>query len=177
MLTTTARLSLVIGLSLGLVGSTAVAAQAAPAPRAEARSASSGAVAAAGQFSAAIEFTSISLRDAPGGTCELTVDGTLAFSGTLDGEAQGTTTAVIFAPCADVAITPPGTFFDLFEFEGTFTGTVDGSHVVSELTYAGITRPGGDIDALITMAGDARAVLQVDAVVAQGGTYTGIVHV
>lgn len=131
-------------------------------------------VAAAGEFTALVDFTSIRLSDAPGGKCVLTVNGTLVFSGTLQGDAVGTTTAMVSAPCSEVASTPPGTYFDVFRFEGAFTGTVDGANASGDLTYSGVTHEGGAIDALVTLRGDAEAMLRADAIVAQGGTYTGV---
>jgi hypothetical protein len=150
-------------------------AQAAPTSPLTHQGRGAGAIEALGAFVANVDLASISLRDVRGNKCELTVNGTLTFSGTLAGAANGTTTAVIFAPCTEVALTPPGTFFDVFRFEGTFDGTVDGSTASGSLTYAGITRPGGAIDAQITLRGNATAVLRADAVVLRGGTYTGIV--
>ena len=131
-------------------------------------------VAASGEFTAAVDFASLRLRDVRGGRCELTVNGTLTFTGTLDGAATGTTTALLFATCAEVAVTPPGTFFDVFRFEGDFSGTVAGQPATGPLRYAGITRVGGAIDALITLGGGSTAVLRADAVVAVGGSYTGV---
>ena len=148
---------------------TAASAQPVPAERSQA------ARPAAGAFTAAVDFSSLVARDVRGNKCEFTVNGTLTFTGTLEGTAQGTTRAVIFAPCSSATTSPPGTFFDVFAFGGTFTGTVNGVPVGGDLTYAGITRVGGAIDAKIILTGDgARAVLRADAVVAVGGTYRGV---
>lgn len=96
-------------------------------------------------------------------------------TGTLDGSAVGTTTAVIFAPCADALANPPGTYLDVFRFEGDFSGEVLGEAVTGPFSYAGVTRVGGDIDATMVLDGDAaRAVLRADAQVAVGGTYSGV---
>ena len=135
------------------------------------------AVPASGKFDASVDLSSITLRDTGSGKCELTVNGTLTFrqDGTLVGVAQGVTTALIFAPCALVGVTPPGTYFDVFRFKGAFTGTVNGKSANGELTYAGVTSPGGAIDAVIVLRGAATAVLRANAIVAQGGTYAGIV--
>ena len=81
-------------------------------------------VAASGDFVVAVDFTTVAVNDASHDRCVLTVNGTLTFAGTLVGGATGTTTALIFAPCRDVAVTPPGTYLDLFQFKGTFTSTV-----------------------------------------------------
>jgi hypothetical protein len=154
-----------LALPAGATASTGLAAAASPA----------GAQGAEGDFVAAVDFSSVQARDVRGNKCELTVDGTLSFSGTVEGEAVGTTTAVIFAPCADALASPPGTFFDVFRFDGDFTGEVLGEAASGSLRYAGVTRVGGAIDATIILDGDdARAVLRADAGVAVGGTYTGV---
>jgi hypothetical protein len=137
----------------------------APAPAAAAPGAS-------GSFVAAVDFATLQLVPAPGG-CELTVSGTIYFSGTLEGAAPGTTTALVFAPCSLVAAAPPGAYVDVFRFTGTFTGEVDGVAATGPLTYAGVTQAGGAIDAVITLTGATSAVLRADAQVAVGGTYTG----
>jgi hypothetical protein len=132
---------------------------------------------AAGTFTAQVDFATISLREVGDSKCLLTVQGVLTFTGTLKGAATGTTSALIFATCAQVAATPPGTYFDLFRFQSTFRGTVKDVRVTGRLTYAGITRVGGAIDAAILLDGDrADAALRADAEVAVGGSYTGVVH-
>src|SRR4051794_38352267 len=80
------------------------------------------------------------------------VQGRLIFSGTLDGVAEGVTMALIDAPCAQ-ALRPNnlGAFRDVFRFEGTFTGHAAGVDASGYLTYAGVTRPGGSIDANIKL--------------------------
>jgi hypothetical protein len=133
------------------------------------------ATAATGSFVADVDFASLQATDVRGNKCEFRVDGTLTFSGTLEGVATGTTTAVIFAPCADALAQPPGSFFDTFRFEGRFTGEVGGTAATGPLSYAGLTRVGGDIDARVRLnAGPVRAVLRADAQVAVGGTYSGV---
>lgn len=128
-----------------------------------------------GTFVAAVDFSTLTVHDVRGHKCEFTVDGRLTFSGTLDGAADGTTTAVIFAPCAEATTAPPGTFFDVFRFEGTFVGDVDGSPSSGALSYAGVTRVGGAIDATILLHGDRTlAALRAQARVAVGGAYTGV---
>lgn len=137
--------------------------------------AAEGAVRAGGNFSASVDFSTLTpTPTANGNHCELTVQGALTFAGALNGEAQGTTTATVLAPCEDVLTTPPGTFRDVFRFEGNFSGTVSGIPTTGALTYAGVTRPGGAIDATIRLRGSASAVLRADATVAVGGTYTGV---
>lgn len=134
-----------------------------------------GAQRAEGDFVAAVDFSSLQAIDVRGNKCEFTVNGTLTFSGTLDGAAVGTTTALIFAPCAQALAAPPGTYRDVFRFEGDFTGLVLGEATNGPLSYAGITRVGGDIDAIVHLDGDtARAVLRADAQVGIGGTYAGV---
>lgn len=137
--------------------------------------AQSGAQSAEGEFAASVDFASLQVQDVRGDKCEFTVDGTLSFTGALEGDAVGTTTAVIFAPCEDALSTPPGTHFDVFRFEGDFTGEVLGEPAAGSLSYAGLTRVGGAIDATVILDGDgSRAVLRADARVAVGGTYTGV---
>jgi hypothetical protein len=133
------------------------------------------AVRANGSFAAAVEFSTLTpTSTANGNHCELTVQGVLTFAGTLSGEAKGTTTATVLAPCDDVLTAPPGTFRDVFRFEGNFTGTVSGTPTTGALTYAGVTRPGGGIDATIRLRGSSSAVLRADATIAAGGTYNGV---
>lgn len=133
------------------------------------------AVLADGDFVAAVDFGSLEFRDVRGKKCEFTVDGTLTFTGTVEGVATGTTTALIFAPCAEALANPPGTYFDVFEFEGGFTGKVFDDPASGSLRYAGLTRVGGKIDATIRLTADsARVVLRADARVAEGGTYGGV---
>jgi hypothetical protein len=130
-------------------------------------------VPASGTFDAIIDPDSFTFRDRLGG-CELTVSGTLAFSGTLSGDAVGTTTALVFAPCSQVATQPPGAYADIFRFVGTFTGTVAGEPVTTTLTYAGVTHVGGAIDAAIVAGGDVPVAARADAIVATGGSYAGL---
>lgn len=137
--------------------------------------AASGAQLAEGEFVASVDFSSLQPRDVRGNKCEFTVNGTLSFSESVDGDAVGTTTAVIFAPCSEALASPAGTYMDVFRFEGAFTGEVLGEPADGALNYAGLTRVGGAIDATVILDGDdARAVLRADARVAVGGTYTGI---
>jgi hypothetical protein len=134
-----------------------------------------GAEEAEGSFVASVDFSSLRAEDVRGNKCEFTVDGTLTFSGDVTGEAVGTTTAVIFAPCADALASPPGTYLDVFRFEGSFSGNVLGVPTEGTLSYAGVTRVGGGIDATVILDGeDARAVVRADAQVAVGGTYAGV---
>ena len=138
--------------------------------------ASAGAATAAktaeGDFVAAIDFATVDVHPV-GANCRLTVSGVLTFSGTVTGAAEGTTQALIHAPCSAVATSDPGTYGDVFRFEGQFEGEVAGQPVTAELVYAGVTRPGGDIDALIRIRNGVSAVLRADAVVGRGGSYEG----
>src|SRR5690606_2528962 len=106
-----------------------------------------------GDFIATVDFASLQARDVRGNKCEFTVNGTLTFTGTVEGDAVGTTTAVIFAPCEDALAAPPGTYVDLFRFDGDFTGEVLGEPTSGSLSYAGVTRVGGVIDATVILDG------------------------
>jgi hypothetical protein len=132
---------------------------------------------ASGAFKAEVFFNTLVTRDIGHSKCLFVVQGRLTFSGTLAGVAEGTTTALIDAPCAE-ATNPAnlGAFRDVFRFEGTFSGTVDGVPATGDLTYAGVTRPGGSIDANIKLrAARAKATLHtVEAELGVGGTYRGV---
>lgn len=156
-------------------GGTAAAAVTPPAPD-TAQVASARPVDAAGAFTALADFSSLTTRDVGTRTCEFQVHGTLDFSGTVQGAVSGTTTALIHAPCAEALSNPPGTFRDVFRFEGAFSGTVEGVPVTGDLSYAGVTRPGGSIEAAIILRADqAKAELRtVDARIGLGGTYRGV---
>jgi hypothetical protein len=131
---------------------------------------------AAGAFTALADFSSLTTWNVGKRTCEFRLQGTLTFTGTLEGVASGTTTALIDAPCAAALSNPPGTFRDVFRFGGDYAGTVDGVPATGDLGYAGVTRPGGSIDATIILRADrAKAVLRtVDAQIGVGGTYRGV---
>jgi hypothetical protein len=132
-------------------------------------------LAASGEFTAALDPTTVRLQPV-GSLCLLTINGTLAFTGTIQGTASGTTAALETAPCAEVAANPPGTFADVFRFAGTFTGTVGGQPAEAEISYAGHTAVGGSIDAVMVFSDGFRALLRVRATVAVGGTYRGVVQ-
>jgi hypothetical protein len=180
------RLAVSLGVGVAtLLGATSLA-SAAPGPATAAsatsaqvdaaRQASTRRVDAAGDFEAAVNFASLTTRDVGNSKCEFQVQGTLTFRGTVAGTAQGTTTALIDAPCVEALSSAPGTFRDVFRFEGDFVGTVDGVPADGELSYAGVTRPGGSIDANIRLrAGTGTATLHtVTAQLAVGGTYRGV---
>jgi hypothetical protein len=128
--------------------------------------------AASGDFTASVDFTTLILTPR-GRNCLLEVDGQLSFTGTLEGVATGTTTALVFASCSDVIANPPGTFSDVFRSELEFAGTVNGAPAEGQMVYMGRAQPGGNINAKILLMGDAHAVLKADALVAVGGSYSG----
>lgn len=127
-----------------------------------------------GDFSVALDFSSLTVTPV-GGNCRLSVQGTLFFTGTLTGQAEGTTSALVFAPCAEVAANPPGTFRDVFRSELSFEGTVNGVPTSADLVYFGNTAVGGEIDALMILSGGPHGVLEVAATVGVGGSYAGFV--
>lgn len=127
----------------------------------------------AGAFTANVDFSTVQLKDVPPGGCLLTVDGVLTFTGSLVGAAAGTTNALEAAPCSAVAVNPPGTFFDVFQFRGQFVGTVNERDVDATLTYSGVTHVGGHIDAVIALRGSGVGLLRASATVAARGTYIG----
>lgn len=144
----------------------------------QAQAGSAQAVDAHGAFEALVFFDTLATRDVGKSKCEFVVNGQLTFEGTLEGVAVGTTTALIDAPCAEA--TDPanlGAFRDVFRFEGTFSGSVNGVAATGDLAYAGVTRPGGSIDANIKLRADrAKATLRtVTAQLGMGGTYRGVV--
>lgn len=155
-------------LSLGVaVGTAGAVAGGAPAPSAVPATPAPAAAAApaSGTFAIALDDpTSVLVESVRGGKCELTGASTLTLSGTLAGSTQGTSTVLIFAPCSEATNAPPGTYFDHFTFEGTFSGTVHGAAATGTLTYSGVTQPGGDINnALMKLRGGAWATLHADA--------------
>lgn len=105
--------------------------------------------------------------------CQLRVDVTLQLTGTIDGTASGTTTAVIKAPCDQALATPPGTFADVFQFSGTFRGTVLGKNTTARTHYAGVTQAGGEVKAVLTLEGAVPAAVLVEAQAGGTGTYCG----
>jgi hypothetical protein len=70
-------------------------------------------VQASGDFAAIVDFTTLTLTPR-GRNCLLQVKGELRFTGTIQGSGTGQTSALVFAPCSQVATTPPGTFRDVF---------------------------------------------------------------
>src|SRR4051812_37128548 len=136
-----------------------------------------GPVEATGHYDANVDFSSLTLTPR-GRNCLLEVDGQFVFTGTIAGTATAHTSALVFAPCAQVAITPPGTYRDVFTSRAVFDGTVNGEPAHSRLLYAGETQVGGTIDAHLIFSDGMAGVLDVvDAHVAVGGDYRGAVVV
>lgn len=129
---------------------------------------------AAGAFTVAVAFPTAVFQNVGRQGCRVSIDGTLTFTGTLTGMATGSLTALVLAPCSQAQTTPPGTFRDVFRFQGAFSGTVDGVPTSGALTYAGVTRAGGAIDATVLLAGPTRAALRAEASAGVGGTYAGV---
>jgi hypothetical protein len=158
---------------------TALTAPANPAARRDAGAATqqAGPVQAAGHYDANVDFSTLTLTPR-GRNCLLEVDGKLVFSGTITGTATAHTSALVFAPCAEVATTPPGTYRDVFTSRAVFDGTVNGESAHANLLYAGETQVGGAIDAHLIFSNGVAGVLDaVDARVAVGGDYLGAVVV
>ena len=131
-------------------------------------------VEASGQFDALVDFSTLTLTPR-GRNCLLQVDGQLVFTGTIEGTATGQTTALVFAPCSDVATTPPGTFRDVFKSELVFEGTIGGEPAEANLLYLGRVQPGGEIAGRLVFSRGVAGRLEAEALVAVGGTYSGSV--
>jgi hypothetical protein len=130
-------------------------------------------VTVSGQYDALVDFTTLTLTPR-GNNCLLEVAGQLEFTGTIQGTATGRTSALVLAPCADVASNPPGTFGDTFKSDLVFEGTVNGEPATANLRYVGQVKPGGSINArLIFTGGVTGSVDTQNAVVAVGGDYSG----
>lgn len=129
---------------------------------------------AEGRFTVSIDFSTLTLTPM-GANCILEVEGAAEFTGTLQGIAPGKTRAVVLAPCAEVAATPPGGYQDMFSSDLEFAGTVNGAPAIADITYRGNTAIGGAIAATMRPSNGLRGVLKVDAIVAVGGSYTGFI--
>jgi hypothetical protein len=131
----------------------------------------------AGTFAVTIDFSKVTLTPR-GENCLLQVPGQAVFQGTIVGTGSGITSALEFAPCSQVAINPPGTFPDVFHFDGDFTGTVAGVPATANLRYMGRVQVGGAIDGRFVFSNGVAGELDVDAIVAVGGSYSGqvVVH-
>ena len=127
---------------------------------------------AMGDFTADADFSTLSLTPV-GDNCLLVVEGVVKFPGTLDGIAPARTRALVLASCPEVAVTPPGTFKDVFSSRLEFAGTVNGTPTIADITYRGVTEVGGDIKARMFLSKGLRGVLRVEAIVVVGGTYDG----
>lgn len=135
-------------------------------------SALAGPVVAAGEYDAIVDFATLTLTPR-GRNCLLQVDGRLVFTGTIEGVATGTTTALVLATCEETATTPPGTHRDVFRSELEFDGTVDGVPAQGDMIYQGRVQEGGRVEGRIIASGGIAGVLEVDARVAVGGSYSG----
>lgn len=129
-----------------------------------------------GTFDAIVDFSTVTLTPR-GNNCLLTVQGRLVFHGTIEGTANGTTSALEFAPCSEVATNPPGTFPDVFKSVATFDGTVAGEPAHANLLYMGRVQVGGAIDGRFIFSNGIAGHLDVDSRVAVGGSYSGPVVV
>lgn len=127
-----------------------------------------------GSFDAVVDFSTLTLTP-KGRNCLLQVAGELVFTGTIEGSGTGRTSALVFAPCSDVATTPPGTFPDVFKSELVFEGTIDGEPADANLLYMGRVQPGGAIEGRLVFSNGVQGRLEVEAVVAVGGEYRGFV--
>ncbi len=133
-------------------------------------------VQASGHFDALVDFSTLTLTPR-GGNCLLEVEGQLVFTGTIEGTGIGQTSALVFAPCADVVASPPGTYPDVFKSELAFEGTVDGEPARANLLYMGRVQPGGAIEGRLIFSNGVEGRLDVEARVAVGGEYNGSVVV
>lgn len=129
-------------------------------------------IAAAGEFQTFVDLSTLTLTPR-GRHCQLEVDGSISFSGTIEGSGTGHTSALVFASCADVAAAAPGTYPDRFRSTIEFDGTVDGEPVTTRVIYSGRSRAGGEIDGSLRFTEAAHGLLGVDARVAVGGSYKG----
>lgn len=142
----------------------------------EASAAAAHQVETSGDFDAFVDF--FTLRLTPRGeNCLLEVDGRLVFTGTIEGTATGTTSALVFATCEEAATTPPGTHPDVFRSELDFVGTVDGEPMEADLLYMGRVQPGGRIEGRLIFSNGAAGRLETDGMVAVGGDYQGTIVV
>jgi hypothetical protein len=133
-------------------------------------------VESSGHFDAFVDFSTISLTP-KGANCLLEVSGRLVFTGTIVGTATGRTSALEFATCDKVAASPPGTYPDRFKSDAVFEGTVGGQPAKAHVYYMGRVQEGGHIDGRFVFSNGIDGVLDVSAIVAVGGEYTGSVVV
>lgn len=134
------------------------------------------AVPARGGLQVSIDPATLQAAPVGDGTrCLLRVQVTLVFTGTVSGTASGTTSALVEGTCADATSTPPGTFRDAFRFTGNFHGAVAGATVWAAVEYAGVTRVGGQVSALLLLRGDTQVLGAVQAQAGGSGSYRGVV--
>lgn len=126
----------------------------------------------AGTFDAIVDFPTVTLTP-KGGNCLLEVQGHLIFHGSIEGTANGVTSALEFAPCSEVALHPPGTFPDVFKSVAVFDGTIAGQPAHANLLYMGRVQVGGAIDGRFVFSNGVAGELDANAIVAVGGTYRG----
>jgi hypothetical protein len=129
-----------------------------------------------GHFDAIVDFSTVTLTPR-GRNCLLQVDGKVVFTGTIEGTATAHTSALESASCADVATNPPGTFSDVFKSKAVFDGTVAGAPAHADLLYMGRVQVGGQIVGRLIFSNGVAGSLEVEAVVAVGGDYRGMVVV
>lgn len=125
-----------------------------------------------GSFDAIVDFSTVTLTP-KGRNCLLQVQGHLIFHGTIEGTANGQTSALEFAPCSEVAVNPPGTFPDEFKSVAVFDGTIAGQPAHSNLLYMGRVQVGGAIDGRFVFSNGVAGEVEANAIVAVGGTYHG----
>jgi hypothetical protein len=127
-----------------------------------------------GTITAVPDLGTLTVTPSPGGErCRFRLESTLELDGSVAGTATGVTEATIHAPCAEATSNPPGTFADTFAFRGDFAGTVAGDAATAEVTYAGLTRAGGEVSALLVLQGEATAVAAVRAGLDPAGVFAG----
>lgn len=130
-----------------------------------------------GHFDAIVDFSTVTFTPR-GSNCLLQVSGRLVFTGTIQGTANGRTSALEFAPCDQVEVNPPGTFEDVFKSVAVFDGTVNGQPAHSNLLYMGRVQIGGAIAGRFVFSNGVSGELDVNSIVAVGGDYQGplVVH-
>ena len=125
-----------------------------------------------GTFDAIVDFPTVTLTP-KGSNCLLEVQGHLIFHGSIEGTANGVTSALEFAPCSQVAVNPPGTFPDVFKSVAVFDGTIAGQAAHANLLYMGRVQVGGAIDGRFVFSNGVAGELDANAIVAVGGSYRG----
>jgi hypothetical protein len=129
-----------------------------------------------GHFDAIVDFSTVSFTPR-GSNCLLQVSGRLVFTGTIQGTANGRTSALEFAPCSEVEVNPPGTFEDVFKSVAVFDGSINGTPAHANLLYMGRVQVGGAIAGRFVFSNGVSGKLDVNSIVAVGGEYSGSVVV